>query len=283
MIFGVIFMIFSFLHHRDEIGEDKRRIRLYLIAGSITLFMVTNMFPWNLFRKITVIETFIEKLQFIWRFNIFTVLFFSVVAAYGFYYYFVKDSQNKYKEITKLALLSCAVSLIYLNQFVMYANQVNNDELLYNGAMDMLYVVPGYHNEPDAVPESNSTTMQIENIMRDTLEISFDYRDYHANSDVYIDVPFTYYPGYKAYINDEKTVTECSDTGTVRVNIPIEKSEGHLRVVYKEEGMIAIGNYISLVSWGLAIIGIVSKYRDRWSKNANTGSNIKKRYSNGKE
>lgn len=261
LIAGVVFMLFALVLHHKEIVEEKRRVYGYLIAGTLTLLMITNLFPWGILRKIPLIEIFINKFQFIWRFNILTILFYSIVAAYGFYYFFVKESANRYKSLVVVSMVAYAFAVIYFNQFVLYAEQLNNEEVLNHGVMDMLYVTEGFESGADAEPESNKESIQFFDVQRGTNEISlkFTNNDEEATGETtYIDVPVTYYPGYNAYIDGKKVETECSDKSLVRVLLPDSCPEGELQVIYEESGIVMFGNIVSVITLlFLAMIGII--------------------------
>ena len=259
LLVGAIFAIFALILYGDEvIVEEKKRVLGCLIPGAISTLMITNLFPWGFIQKWNVSRSLFEKFQFMWRFNILSLLFLSLAAAYGFYYFFVKGKvtaekeEIKYKAMIMISFAACFSALIFLNQFVKQAEQYGNDQTMEKGYMDRLYVVPGFPYDRDGEIDSNLASVEFSDIKRESKKISFNYAykslELTDEERAYIEVPLTYYPGYKAYIDGNKVETECSIWGVVRIYLPENETEGHLQVVYEDDILVKTANIVSLIT-----------------------------------
>ncbi len=234
----------------------------FLIAGFVSVCMLTNFFPWKLIKKVEIFKTFFEKFQFMWRFNILVILFLSIVAAYGYYTYLRKHRETK--EILILVCLGlCLYSLVYTNQFVKNAGEYNETLTIETGYMDQLYLISGNNIFERDDLESNAENITYEMIEKDNAELSFSYEisenDVAQTEDYYIDVPIAYYPGYIAHVDGEKVETECSTGGVVRIDIPERKSGGTVRVEYAESTLYLIADVISLLCFAIVLIFGIKK------------------------
>ncbi|MBQ8281156.1 MAG: hypothetical protein IJZ25_01975, partial [Lachnospiraceae bacterium] len=182
LLIGAILAVFALVLYIDKInGGERKRIWGYLIPGAFATLMITNLFPWGLIRKISVLRSFFEKFQFTWRFNILSVLFLSLAAAYGFYYFFIKEEgtagreETKYKVLIVIGLVACFSAMIFMNQFVKQAEQFGNEQVMENGYMDRLYVVPGFPYDRDGEIDSNLVSIEFSNIRRESRVVSCEY------------------------------------------------------------------------------------------------------------
>ncbi len=273
LIIGGLFAIFVLILYSDKLSkEEKKRIWGYLIPGTLATLMITNLFPWAVFQKITILKSFLEKFQFMWRFNIAAILFLSIAAAYGFYYFFMQESgvhldtkgssvgqTAKCKVMVLVGIVACVFAMLYMNQFVKQADQYGNEQVMEKGYMDRLYVVPGFPYERNGEVSSNLAEVGYSDILRQSRSFTCDYKcnsmEVVDEQVPYIEVPLAYYPGYKAYIDGEESDTECSIFGLVRVYLPKDALEGHLHVVYEETLLVKAADIVSVLT--LAALCIV--------------------------
>ena len=228
----------------------------FLIAGFVSVCMLTNFFPWKLIKKVGILKNFFEKFQFMWRFNILVILFLSIVAAYGYWIYLRKRRETK-EVIVIICLGLCMYSFVYTNQFVKNAGEYNETLTIETGYMDQLYLISGNNIFEREDLESNAESITYEMVEYGNAELSFVYKvgenEAVQNGDYYIDVPIAYYPGYVAYVDGERVKTECSTGGVVRIHLPEKKFEGTVRVEYVESTLYLLGDVVSL----LCIIAIL--------------------------
>ena len=261
LLVGAVLVIFVLILYSDTIEKkNKRRMWGYTASGILAALMITNLFPWSILEKITVLRSFFEKFQFMWRFNILSILFLSIAAAYGFYYFFVKESVKDcdneksigYKIMLLVSMAACVFAMIFLNQFVKQAVQYGNEQVMENGYMDRMYVVPGFPYDTNGEIGSNLVTVEYTNVIREARHFTCDYTcttfEVIDEEKPYLEVPLAYYPGYKAYIDGEEIDTECSIWGVVRVYLPKDKASGSLQVIYKEDLPIKMAEMVSLLT-----------------------------------
>ncbi len=251
LIIGCILLVYLIL-----ISNDPRELLLntkgYLIVSAMSTFMLTNLFPWSLF-KIKYLQGFLEKFQFIWRLNTICILTLSICAAYGFYYFLI-STRTKYNIMFSVTLIACIYSLIYINRHISTAEMVREDTALDYLWMDDLYLPKNntiYSREElysRAELKSNIENIQYSDYIRGDSKVSLHYSIPEQQSFSYIDVPITYYPGYTAYINGAKTDITCSEEGVVRVLLPFEFTTGNLSVQYEERLLYKIADILSLIS-----------------------------------
>ena len=284
LIIGTIFAIFALILFSDKFSREKRRhIWCYVISGFISTLMITNFFPWTLFEKITIFRKFFEKFQFMWRFNIFSILFLSIAAAYGFYFFFLKDADDKIyiedtlpsntaniKSMIFISIAACVFAMSFLNQFVKQAAQYGNEQVVENGFMDRMYVVPGFPYDTNGEINSNLKYINYSDVQPGSLSFFCDYKcnslEVINEEAPYIEVPLAYYPGYKAYIDDEQVKTECSIWGLVRVYLSENNMEGHLYVIYEEDVLVIVANTISIITLLALCIYILVKTKGKKKK-----------------
>lgn len=256
LIVGAILLVIALIFARkrfveEQTGISKNGIIWYLVLGVLTTLMTTYVFPWNFIQKIGVLKKFVEKFQFMWRFNILAILFLSIAAAYGVYYLFVVTRNNEKVVLVVATIVISLFAGVYLHQYVTQATEYNSEMAIEKGYMDRLYVVPGFNTECKGEFASNIEGIEITNVNRGYLDITADFK-YETKPAIeepaYIEAPITYYPGYKAYIDGEKVETECSIWGVVRVPIPEDVTEGTLYVAYEESVINRIANIVSLLT-----------------------------------
>ena len=264
LIIGAILLIFSLILYGDEIKEEKKRVLGCLIPGVLALIMVTNLFPWQIIQQIPGVRGLLTKFQFIWRFNILGILFLSLAAAYGFYYFFIKAAADKQRALILVCMTAGMFALIFINQFVKQGIQYSNEEVLQNGYMDSLYLPFGFAYIEEGDIESNSENVECSDVTYDYGSFSCDLTctDADGSEDgIYVDVPLAYYSGYKAYLNEEELDTVCGAKGLVRLYLPTGCEGGHLVVFYEDSGVAKAANIVSLLAWVGLFWGVVLQRR----------------------
>lgn len=258
LIIGCILLTYQILISNDH-RELLQNVKGYLMAGIISTFMLTNLFPWFLF-KIKYLQGFLEKFQFIWRLNTVCILTLSICAAYGFYYYLI-STRTKYHVIFSITLITCIYSLMYINRYVDTAEKVGSDVVLDRLWMDDLYLPKNNTIFSREELKSNIENIQYYDYKRGDSKVSLQYSIPEQQSSAYIDVPITYYPGYIAYINESQADVVCSEEGVVRVLLPQNLVDGTLSVQYEECLLYKIADMISLISIITFLIFIIRQFQ----------------------
>ena len=267
LIFGAVLLLLAMILYRDKMQGERKRILGCLLPGVLATLMVTNIFPWELIRQIPGLRGFFPKFQFMWRFNVLAILFLSLAAAYGFYYFFMRNAGNKLRAFILVSIVPCVFSMIFTNQFVRQAGQFENQEVLRNGYMDMMYLAPGFDYISEGVIESNLQEIWCTDAVQDgngfSCQLQYD-ADGVVLGEAYVDVPLTYYTGYRAYLDGTPLDTTCSTKGIVRILLPVQKDGGYLEVRYEDGFLIGIGNIVSLIMWIILMLGGI--VRKGWRK-----------------
>ena len=254
LILGGVLSCFSLIIYKKETSSHKQQLGGYLAAGLFATFLITNLFPWRFIQKIPVLNSFFTKYQFIWRFNILAVLFLSVAAAYGFYYFFIHFSADFRKSFVLVCMVICCFAMIFMNQYVKQAGQYTNEEVMQNGYMDKLYVVPGFAYGCREDLTSNFSEVVFSDIDKKDCEISFQFDagdgEFHTEEagKAFVEVPITFYPGYEVLLDGQKAEHECSIWGIIRILIPEEYTKGNIEVYYHTKLVWKICEVISVLT-----------------------------------
>ncbi len=255
LLAGAVLALFALILYKDKLGKHRKAIIGYLSAGTFALWMVTNRFPWGLLMKIGFLESFFSKYQFIWRYNIVVILLYSVAAAYGFYYFFLEDSKDSRKNLVLICLVLCGFSTIFMNRYIKEAAQYGNvQDTIESGRMDRLYVSADFPQELDGEIISNFEEVTYRDVVRGESEISFAFTV--DNSQVsasehnrgYLEVPITYYPGYKVLLNEQAVQGQMGEHGLIQINLPDGCMEGTVQVYFEEPILWKAANIASVVA-----------------------------------
>ena len=246
---GIMLLILPVLiFFSKDISYKNNRycIQMFVIAG-ITYFMTTLLFPWEKLQALSII-------QFPFRLDIIPTVFLSLVGAYAFYN-FVKNKNDMVLLITIVILLIASTQLdnldinvfdYQLEQFMAgVGREVGMGEYLPEG-IDLgdveLYNINDRENKIEFTRKGSELTFE-----------------YNSDLDMQINVPFIYYKGYKAYIEEkngemsELTVSKNEDNAHVFISNN-EKLEGKITVRYEMTTVQKICYSISLIA--LCTLGI---------------------------
>ena len=259
IIGGCILFVFVIVlfNQGEKTKYIPKQIYGFLITGVVGIYMTTSLFPWNVIRKVKIFEDFFSKFQFIWRFNILTILFLSIVAAYGYYMFFEKI-QGQRNLVLVISLFLCVYSLVYMDNLTRNSIKYYENKAVEAAFMDDLYLLADNDIFSVKQPESNADDFGVVECKRADAAINFEFElEENKQKDVYIDVPITYYPGYQAVLKNgetsEKLTVECSPSGVVRIIVPEGATSGDITVEYRESALFIIGDVIS----GITVLGIL--------------------------
>ena len=259
---GIMLLILPVLifFSKDVSYKNNRYcIQMFVIAG-VTYFMTTLLFPWEKLQALSII-------QFPFRLNIIPTIMLSLVGAYAFYN-FVKNKNDMVVILTIVILLIASTQLdqldinvfdYQLEQFMAgVGREVGMGEYLPEG-VDLADV---------DLYNINDRTSKIE-FIRNGSELTFEYNN--KDLDMQINIPFIYYKGYKAYIEEaggkvsELTVSKNESNAHVLVSNN-EKLEGKITVKYEMTSIQKICysiSFISLCALGIYIVVSLLKNKTR--------------------
>lgn len=243
LLLGMFFLLYCLVMKRQNLKELVRKHYLLAVCaliGGIALIASTELFCWDLLLKVEPIGSLFRKMQFAWRFNIVTVLFWSFASAYG-YAAILKEAKDAKLIVALLAVVSV---VIFVNQYIQGGKPFAPEPY-----MDTLYLMEGNTIDSREVLESNVSEIRCEDYCRMESQVSLRYQIVAKESDEqrpYLDVPIAYYPGYVAYVDGVAQETTLSPAGVVRVELP--KTEGYLEVTYREKTSYLICDAVSLLT-----------------------------------
>lgn len=245
----------------ERLGPAKGE-RGYLLAGAVAVWMTTTLFPWAPILELPIIGSFLEKFQFMWRFNILALLCLTVPAARG-WFRLLDRAMGKRNTLIVMAMLACVFSSMYVNSFIRQSSELVggkevDETIRESSGMDVLYLVEGYGIFSRPLLESNAENIEYTDVDRGDGEIALRYRLSDAPAEeAYIDVPITYYPGYAARIDGQPAQVRCADSGVVRVMLPADRREGTLRVEYRESPMVVAADIFSALTLLACLAGLI--------------------------
>jgi len=257
---GIILLILPVLiFFSKDISYKNNRycIQMLAIAG-ITYLMTTLLFPWDKLQALSII-------QFPFRLNIIPTVLLSLVGAFAFYN-FVKNKNDMTVIFTIVILLTASNQLdqldinvfdYQLEQFMAgVGREVGMGEYLPEG-VDLGDV--NLYNINDKESKIEFT--------RKGSEITFEYDN--KELDMQINIPFIYYKGYKAYIEEESgkvselLVSKNEQNAHVLVSSD-EKLEGKIIVKYEMTNVQKICYTISFIAlFALGVYIVVSLVKNK--------------------
>ncbi len=236
-----------------EKSQQIRSIDIMVILGIFLIILNIEYFPWHIFP----FNKFIF-IQFPWRLYKYASLFFAIAG--GFYISRLIINYN-YK-IAFTAFLSLLISFMFIldsNDYqAMTGQRVKLDSTTEKTIKETVTLGGGAEYLPSKMPSQNypfERGVIVTSLNEETLINNFSKEkgtitaDITTNKDV-IELPLTYYKGYKATLDSESISVEQSDNGLVA--IPVNKS-GHIKVWYT-------GTTIQKASFIITLISIFSLF-----------------------
>lgn len=260
----IIAIIFTIFVISKVDSKYKEYYLLSIILASISLFMVSCLFPWK------VMPNLLCKLQYPWRMMGFFIFFISFVCGVNLYIILKKVTQNNSVRILVCCILVilCIVSSIYsMSQFFttddrqdeIYENtilqnrkishfQINRDYMPLKALRlqksyvltrkDRTYILDGKAEIIEEKKENLKDEIKIEKAEKNTI----------------LEFPYYYYVGYEIKLETEKETKELT---------AIESKNGYLACILTEdieEGKITVeytGSVVTYVSYGVSAISLL--------------------------
>lgn len=246
LLVGAILAVFGLVICSEEKKKTLDACKWYLLPGLLFTWMTTNLFPWKLIQHIPVVSKFFSSFQFMWRFNIVGILFLSIVAGYGFYYFFVEDAGSRVKAYALLGLVLGFSGLIFINQLQKNVGQYGEAHVIENGQIDYLYLTENERiPEVKTVQAVDAESFRYTNRRDGYLKCEFDFTA-SETSEWGIELPFVYYPGYQVKVNGKKVPVAVCENGQVKAVMSPDMTEGTVSVYYGESSYILVSDLISL-------------------------------------
>lgn len=233
-------ILLLFMKDKKERKEYSFYLELYVL-GIVLLFMSSNIFPWEKFG-------FLGIIQFPYRLNMFITLFLSFVAGFSV----IECFDNK-DDIFKLMIIVVLLfSAKYISSVNVNPNSINYEILMSSSLVgNGEYIPVGFSNEDKDVYNIYDFNTKIEYEKIDD-KLVFNY--VKSENEFKVHVPLTYYKGYVAYVVD-KEGEKISDIEVQRnelnshlLLLSDDNIEGKVVVEYKMTTIQKIGYIISLMT-----------------------------------
>ncbi|MFI3213932.1 MAG: hypothetical protein R3Y24_11365 [Eubacteriales bacterium] len=256
-IFFVGILFFAYVQYEEKKKNDVSNMKLIqlgnwmLLLGSVSLYLSTNFFPWQLLQTNEILNLLISPLQFPWRLLGFATLFFTITSIIGVRIY-VQNKGATGRVITfAMCMVIVASSMYFIDGTMQVETVYDKGELADTEDTDPLYLYNGdalttYSLRGEAVTASEGSQIKLLNYQKEGLYVSVDVVIKEYQEGAYVEVPLYAYPVYSATYNGVEIDVMRGTDNVVRVMIPNE--DGELCVFYEEPFLWKIGNIISLVS-----------------------------------
>ena len=270
---SLLFLALCF-RRKNRLPAFQRKLGTWcMVFGWLSVYASTIYFPWERLQRIGLINRVAGAIQFSSRFLTFATLFLCVVSAIAVCGYFRERSGQK------LLFFGCALFLTwsagsyfssYVNEADTFAtaenqlDQIRTTDVLYLISDDGAYFSTRELRSQD-ITFTASEGVALTNISRDGTCASFTYENSSGASDSYVDVPFNYYPYYRAQDESgQKLSTGVSDTLVrLRVTLP-EQTHGTVTIRFTLPILFRVGDAISLLTAiGLLALALLSAYQKK--------------------
>lgn len=228
-----------------------RSVDIGILIGLGYILATSVIFPWGRFPF-----TLLQSIQFPWRLFAFSTFFFAVAGGY-YLSLLLKSNKQKYIGLTIVSILTILIVYNHCRNYKYlqsnFINRINDEPIADNffhliGAEYMPAKIPNgafiNYRGDEVISIMNDLSTQISNFERNKNKISFDVSLLKADS---LELPLTYYIGYKAVVNNKTVETKESNYGLVQ--IPVNES-GKVEVWYE-------GTTVQRISWYISIISIL--------------------------
>lgn len=244
-----ILILILIINHIKLLNE--KGIKTLIIISFLTLLLVTNIVPWDIIKKIPLIE----NVQFPWRlFSIVNITIPIIIIELGYLlnkkFQYINLEKGFYKKTTFIAML---LPFIYIVCFMFGYTQVQRNIVLDNSLI--------YGSE--YLPINYKLSYIADNIYYcGSSESSYSYERINNYSylntenkklDKSIEVPLTYYKGYKAYlVNDKNNKVLVGYNKNGLVELSFEKpTNSSVKIIYEN-------TYVQKISFAISIISIIA-------------------------
>lgn len=241
---GTIYVVLLFLL-LVSIFKKKKYSKIFvqnLLISIIFIILTTRIFPWQYFQHI------FHVIQFPWRLYIIPSIILPMLG------YSVIDNYNDDKKF--ILIILSILSIFSLQVITSYKNITYVDKNAYHG-YDIMWedylpisLSSNYINDRDDIISSNNEFNYTYKRKNNSLIISFDNNILDTN----LELPFVYYKGYSAYIDDKSIPLFESMNGLVGITIDKEYRSGIIKVFYEGTLLQEITRYVSIIALFMYII-----------------------------
>lgn len=270
-------LLFFVILLRVFIREKSNILRftdICVIVGLIFIFMTTPLFPWHIYPF-----KLLDIIQFPWRLLEYISFLFAIAGGY-YLTILLKTKRQKLIGLVGIIVLNI---LIFNSDSIHYRTFIcknGKPEIAVNTSFlgiiggeylpsklpsnNFEYTIPGVYNDfihkrGQVVLTENEET-SISNFTKDKGHLTFDVNTTGSDK---LELPLTYYIGYKATLNGEEIEYQQSNYGLIE--IPVDKS-GKVEIIYTGTTIQKISYYITIVAI-LLFIAYIVYFNRKYGKN----------------
>ena len=253
---GMILTPFAY----KKLNKEIRTVYLFfLISGIILSFMTLNIFP---FEKL---PSFLTMIQFSFRLLEFTSFFFAIISAIN---YGMIIKEIRIMDLLILSLIVILLTSTYVSKLD-FNCKYNEKKLVENpvaftestgrvhaGMASMEYMPSKMFNNKEYVLNRkdepiilNSEITKINNFKKNESKMSLELENVEEGTE--IELPYTYYLGYRIYENGKKIEYTESDYGFIKITLD-KNDKTEITVKYLGTNAMLIAFFTSII--GLAFL-----------------------------
>lgn len=240
---------------KDKDKKQNRFMWMTWALGVISIVMASKVFPWKYFSMFWFI-------QFPWRMNLISTLCMSIVGSYAIFNIF--DNFDKKKLCIIASLVVLFVGAGYLEKVECDPNGYSYEGLIAEMPVGGGEYLPSNYDSDNLNVTDESETIIYE-YTREGNKIEFDYKEDKLAENGIVNVPLTYYHGYKAYVQDENgkmenVEVEKNKWGMLKV-INEKQLTGKIIVKYEKTTIQIISYFLTIAAFIGVIIYIIRQYK----------------------
>lgn len=267
---GLIINIIYCIYNRNNNTNIIKFLKILTLTSLLFLIASTTIFPWEeLSVSNELINIFLGKIQFVWRFLGISTLCITLVSSIIIGKYIdskFSEKQNfieNYKIIFGIGFIALISVVLFLGDFSKQNKCYTNESTFdYNMSNYKEYFIKGT-SMSSFVKDNYKASEGIKILKYNKVgnKIVIDYENPFQNSNSYIDVPLLYYPIYYAKDNKGNLLKiECNDQKLIRVYLNNEENVT-ITISSNEHGKYIIFDIISIITLFLLIIYLILKHK----------------------
>ncbi len=246
---GTVYIIIIALYIVSLVMKNKYSsfMNQNMVISVLFILFTTKLFPWGWFQHVFYI------IQFPWRLSLIPAILLPFLSC---------NVIDKFKSSNKMIIIMIAcVGVLSIQSITIFRNTVYVEKNNYHDydimfgeylplTTDMMYV----KNRELIIPSNSKIEYDYEK-KDNTLYINFKNNE----SDSYLELPYIYYKGYSAYLDDNKLEVYEGVNGLVNVNIDKKYSNGKIKVFYEGTILQKVTKWISLLTLFICICFSIRK------------------------
>ncbi len=276
LLVGILAFLYSYIRSSEK-SRLQRSCMFALVLSVLGIYLSSNLFPWDRVQAVPFLYKLVTPIQLPWRFLALSSALLCPVCAVGFEQLFQDKEESAGSRKAVMAgvyVLAFLCAGIYVGRYSEEALGRYTSENQYQreqSQVDALYFMNVDHANSYRIWNRDNTFVPAEGVEVDevfrneNLTAGFSYQmsgEAAGTEELWVEVPFTYYPNYRACMEDgTKLKTTVGDQGVVRVYLPDEES-GTVRIYYQEPWYVTGARLISAAALlGFAAAYLFQKYK----------------------